>query len=171
MIDQDLNQGFERVLEALSQNDKIGCITFSPAFWQINSVNMKNFLSLLRNSLKLNLKNVTADISHECLKNTELNYFYENQVEGRGFPDFNLTLKHNEMVFPNVIQYKKIMQESVVKYNKLTTNAAMLQVLEKSKVTPNEILAKSVKRASLDFSTNKKRHRYEIAKSTDFLIR
>jgi len=62
------------------------------------------------------------------------------------------------------------MQTSVVGFTKLTTNLAMVEVLKKSKVSPNDVLQGSIKSISMTAESKKKRNNYNVLESTKYLL-
>lgn len=73
------------------------------------------------------------------------------------------------MVFPHIKQYKIILQESVIEIDEISMNLAMVNVLCKSKVEPNEVLKKSVSSIYVDATTLKRKNEVSITESRNYL--
>lgn len=145
-------------------------LSISESEWKITQQNLKSFWFLLSKNPGIDLSKINVELSQECLKRSEIMNWITCSAEPYKLPSFNLTLCHNEMVFPNIVQYKKIMQESVVGFNRLSTNIAMVEVLRKSKVTPNKIISNAVKSVSLDWDSQKRRNNYSLSDSMKYLL-
>ena len=136
--------------------------------WIVTSENSKIFVSIMQSNPCLNLSTINAEIRQEWFKKQEdINMF--NWIQKRwNLPSFELVLKHNEMVFPNLSLYKSILQTVKLDFYKLSTNLALVDLLRKSKVKPNNML--SFEMIEFDCESCKKNNKYNVFEWIKYLV-
>ena len=136
--------------------------------WIVTSENSKIFVSIMQSNPWLNLSTINAKIHQEWFKKQEdINMF--NWIQKRwNLPSFELVLKHNEMVFPNLSLYKSILQTVKLDFYKLSTNLALVDLFRKSKVKPNDML--SFEMIEFDCKSCKKNNKYNVFEWIKYLV-
>jgi len=170
IIDTELNHDLETLAKAVEKIGDSKLLSLAPSEWKITQHNLNSFIILLKGSRNVDLSPIQVDLSHECLQREEIMPAIVKISEADKLPTINLTLKHNEMVFPHIKQYRKILEETVVGLSKVTINMAMVKILKQSKILPNEVLQTSVESISLDWNINKRKNGLSVVESTKFLF-